>query len=409
MRFDFDTAVDRSGIGNMIEGSKPAAVREAGLASYWGAEFDFKTAPVVIEAIKAAAERGLLGFTLADERYLERVAWWYEAQRGCAIRREWILPTHGTIFSLATAIRAFTKEGEGIVMLSPGYMRYKQAADRLGRRTVASALVERDGRYCIDFADLEARMAEEGARLFVLCNPNNPTGTVWGREELARIAALASRYGLVVFSDEIFAEVTFGETRVPPYHSVAGERSICIDCSSLGKSFGLTGVNHANVVIPDDETRMRFLAQRNADHYGSVDPLLYAALVAAYTEAGAAWLEAMRHYVWGNYLLVDSFFKDHLPSVSVARPEGSYVLWIDFRGLGLDEVELERFLLEDALLCLDPGSSYGGPPGFMRMNISAPRRSISRSLDMLLAAAWARGLAVDHPAPRESLGKESVR
>jgi cysteine-S-conjugate beta-lyase len=395
MGFDFDTVVDRRDIGNMMEESKPQALRDAGLPSYWGAEFDFKTAPVVQEAIRKTADRGLLGFTQPGPDYLNRVAWWYEKERRCGIKPEWVLPTHGTIFSLATSIRAFTKAGEGIVMLSPGYLRYKQAADRLGRKTAMSALVLRRGRYAIDFEDLESRMAEAGNRLLALCNPNNPTGTIWGRDDLARIAALAVRHGCVVFSDEIFAEVAFGDASVPPYHAVAGEDSLSISCSSLGKSFGLTGINHANVVIPNQELRERFLAQRNADHYGSIDPVTYAALMGAYTEEGAAWLAAMRDYVWDNYLFIDSFFKAKMPAVSVIEPEGSYVLWIDFGGLGLRREELRRFLLEEALLCLDPGESYGGPSTFMRMNISVPRSEIVRSLELLLKAARVRGFAME--------------
>jgi len=391
MKFDFDTVVDRRDIGNMIEETKPRAIRDAGLPSYWGAEFDFRTAPVVIESLRNAAERGLFGFTLPDAAYLERVAWWYETQRRCPIRTEWILPTHGTIFSLATAIRAFTREGEGIIMLIPGYMRYRQAADRLGRKTVMSTLIHRNGQYHIDFEDLEDKMARPENRLLALCNPNNPTGTVWDAGDLARIAQLAATYGVLVFSDEIFAEVTFGGNCVPPYFSVAGENSSSIACGSLGKCFGLTGINHANVVIPNRDIRERFLAQRNADHYGSIDPLIFAALMGAYSEEGAAWLDAMRDYVWKNYLFVDAFFKEKMPKISVTKPEGTYVLWIDFRGLGLGREELDRFLLDEALLCLDAGESYGGDSGFMRMNISVPRAELVRSLELLLGAAKERG------------------
>ncbi len=235
-------------------------------------------------------------------------------------------------------------------------------------------------------------MGQPGSRILVLCNPNNPTGTVFGVRDLEMVAELAERHRILVYSDEIFAEVVFGGATVPPYHAAARDGAECIVCSSLGKSFGLTGVNHCNVIIPDTGLRERFLRQRNSDHYGSIDPFLHAALLGAYSEAGAAWLAAMREYVWENYLFVDSFFRDRLPRVSVLRPEGTYVLWIDFGGLGLDAEELNRFLLEEALLCLDPGESYGAPAGYMRMNVSVPRRDIARSLELLLVAARARNL-----------------
>jgi len=392
MSYDFDTAVERSGIGNMIEEMKPQAVRDAGMASYWGAEFGFRTAPAVVNAVKKAADNGLFGFTIVTPEYLDRVVWWFERRRGAWIRPEWILPTHGVIFSLATTIRAFTEPGEAIITLTPGYRRYNQAAERLGRKVSESRLLLEKDRYYIDFEDLEAKMSGSRNRLLVLCNPNNPTGTIWGVKDLERIAALAERHDVLVFSDEIFAEVVFSEASVPPYHSVAGEDAECVTCGSLGKCFGLTGVNHANVVIPNAKLRERFLLQRNSDHYGSIDPFLHAALLGAYTEEGAAWLDAMVEYIWGNYLCIDSFLKEKLPIVTVLKPEGTYVLWIDFRGLGLETGELNRFLLEEALLFLDPGENYGGPPGYMRMNISMPRREIERSLELLLGAVRARNL-----------------
>jgi cystathionine beta-lyase len=392
MSFDFDTTVDRSGIGNMIEARQSQAIRAAGLSSYWGAEFGFRTAPAIVEALKKAADNGLFGYTVATPEYLDRVVWWFERRRGAKIRPEWILPSHGVIFSLASSIRAFTEPGEAIITLAPGYRRYNQAAERLGRKVVECPLKLEKGRYRIDFEDLETQMGESGRRILVLCNPNNPTGTVFGVRDLERIAELAERKGLLVYSDEIFAEIVFDGATIPPYHSVAGEGAECIVCSSLGKSFGLTGVNHANVLIPEAGLRDRFLLQRNADHYGSIDPFLHAALLGAYTEEGAAWLDAMLEYVWGNYLFVDSFFKERLPCVSVLRPEGTYVLWIDFRGLGLNAGELDRFLFEEALFCLDPGENYGAPAGYMRMNISLPRREIQRSLGFLAVAARERGL-----------------
>ena len=362
MDFDFNTVVDRSGIGNMMEEFTPQAIRDAGLPSYWGAEFDFRTAPVVIEAVKKAADNGLFGFTIPTPEYLDRVVWWFRTQRHCEIRHEWVLPTQGTIFSVATSIRAFTEVGEGVIVFTPGYMRYKQAAERLGRKAMESSLIQRDGRYYIDFADLESKMSEPENKLLVLCNPNNPTGTIWNRADLERIASLADRHGVIVFSDEIFAEIAFEGASVTPYHSVAGEDSMSITCTSLGKCFGLTGVNHANVVIPNPDLRESFLLQRNADHYGSVDPFLYAALTGAYSEQGADWLSAMREYVWGNYLLVDSFLKRHTPGISVVRPGGTYVLWMDFSALGLEGEELSRFLLDEAFLCLDKGRPMGALP-----------------------------------------------
>lgn len=392
MKFDFDSFVCRSGIGNLIEELTPKAIREAGLPSYWGAEFDFKTAPVIIEAVKKTADNGLFGFTMLTKAYLDKVCWWLRTQRSAEIPTEWVMPTHGVIFSLATALRAFTEPGDGMIMLTPGYRRYRQAASRLGRITIESPLVLREGRYWMDFIDLESKMKEKNNRILVLCNPNNPTGTVWQNQELSGLAGLAEEHNVIVFSDEIFSEIVFNGADAPVYSLFAGEKGNSISCFSLGKSFGLTGINHANTVIPNRALREVFFEQRNKDHYGSIDPFLHAALMAAYSPEGAEWLYALREYIWQNFLLTDSFFKKHIPRVSVMKPEGTYVLWIDFNGLGLDSRELGKFLTEEALLFLDEGETYGGTPGYMRMNISVPRKGIEKSLRHFLAAAKARGL-----------------
>lgn len=392
MPYQFDLLV-RRGPESMRRATSPAEIRTAGVLSYNGAEMEFPTAPSIIESLSQCVQGGLLCYTLCNDRYRQAVRWWMETQRGFPIEEEWIVPTHGTIFSVATAIRMTTNPGEGIIVQPPVYNRFEQAATRLGRRTVYNRLLVENGHYRMDFAGLERLMADGGNKLFILCNPHNPIGKVWPAADLERIAALAAQYGVTVFSDEIFAEVVFGGQSCLSYATIPGAAPHAITATSLGKTFNFTGVNHANIIIPNEDLRQRFIQQRNADHYGSLDPLIHAAVLGAYSPEGARWKDAMVEYVGENIRLTRAFFAENLPEVHLSALEGGYVAWLDWRGLGMGDEELQDFLIKEAFLELDPGAHYGSPPGFARMSIAVPRQELRKSLHLLREAAVKRGFA----------------
>jgi len=389
--YDFDTLVDRSNCGNMKGIETPRSLTEQGFITFQGAEMDFRTAPVIMEAIRKMADRGLYGFTWQDEPYNSSVRWWMKNVRNWEVPSEAILPTLGTIFALGTAVRAFTEPGDGVIVQEPVYYRYDMIVGRNGRVVVNNPLIERDGYYTMDFEDLDRKMADPRNKLFVLCNPHNPIGRVWDRGDLSRIAELANRHGVKVFSDEIFAEVTFDGHEAVPYSSIPGAECHGVVCTSLGKAFNFTGVNHANVIILNESLRDRYNTRRKADHFGSIDPFFYASLRAAYSQDGLDWLSSMKDYVYQNYTLIRDYFKDRLPILRVSPLEGTFTIWIDFRGLGMDDESLKRFLEEEALLYVDAGNQYGeAGKGFCRMNIASPRAYITKSLDKFWAACQER-------------------
>ena len=234
-------------------------------------------------------------------------------------------------------------------------------------------------------------MAQERNKLMVLCNPHNPIARVWGKQDLERLAGLARQYGVLVFSDEIFAEVVFPGYEARPFSTIDGAADHCIVSTSLGKVFNFTGFSHANMVIPNEAIRQAFRKQRDIDHYGSIDPFMYAAITAAYRRGGE-WVREMVSYVFQNAVMIREFFAEHLPQVTVVEPEGTFVLWMDWRGLGLGEDALDDFLIHEAYLHLDRGSEYGPEgSGFTRMNIASPRAEIQKALGRLLDAARKRG------------------
>ena len=385
MNFDFDTVVDRSGMGNMKELVTDERLTQQNLTAFNAAEMDFMTAPSVIQSVQSAAGRGIFGFTVADESYRDAVRWWLKEVRNWEIEPEQIVPTLGTIYAVATAIRLATKEGEGVIVQPPVYYRYEQAAHRLKRKIVYNRLKIENGQYQMDFDDLEQKMAQPENKLMILCNPQNPIGRVWRVEDLKKIATLSETYDVLVLSDEIFGEMTFDGACTIPYASVAKRNAITV--ISLGKAFNFTGVNHANAIIPDPQLREAYTEQRNADHYGSVGPLEYAAVKGAYCPEGKAWFMAMRTYLEGTVHWVKTFFQEQIPQAKVFPIEGTSVCWIDWSFLGMAGKELEEFFIREALFQAECGEVYGeGCEAMMRVNLTAPRQLIMDAMLRVKAA-----------------------
>ena len=387
MAYDFETLVRRDENSNLKACVTDERVKQSGNISFCGAEMDFKTAPNIEKAILELARNGLYGFTLCDERYRESVCRWMEKERNYSIQPEWVVPTLGTIHSVATTIRMVTGEEDAVLVNTPAYTRYEQAVVRLGRKMVKSPMILKEGRYYMDFEHLEGCMAQEKVKLYILCNPHNPTGQIFKTEELEQLAALANKYDVLVFSDEIFAETTYFGHQTPAYSKVKGAQDNCIVSTSLGKTFNFTGVNHANMIIPNAQLREAFTKQRNADHYGSIEPFVYAALLGAYTEEGADWVRHMNAYVENNINQIKAFFEKELPEVKIYGGEGAYILWLDWREIFEDEEELMDFLLHKAYFELDAGSHYGEEAsGFTRMCVASPWQEIEKALESLKRA-----------------------
>lgn len=227
----------------------------------------------------------------------------------------------------------------------------------------------------------------------VLCNPHNPIMDIWDEEDLHKVARLAKKYGVLVIADEIYAEHAFNGYKVTPYSTIPEATDNCIICTSIGKSFNFTGMSHSNVIIPDERIRKAYITQRDADHYGSLDPFMYNAVIAAYSEEGKEWIDALIEFVSENISIVKDFFRKYLPDVTICRHKAGTLLWADFRSLGLTEDELHDFFVNDAGIIVDRGSQYGpGGEGFCRFQVGIPRSELKMALDKLLKAGKKRGI-----------------
>lgn len=397
--YNFDILVNREDIGNMKYNLTPEDIKAKGLISFAGTEFDFPTAPIIIDSVIERAKNGLFGYTIQDKQYNQAVMWWMKNMRKWDIQEDWIIPTLGTIHSLTTAIHFLLNENESIIVQPPIYYRYEQAALRNNKRTFynplkfISALEENQVPYYeMDLEGLERAMALPENKLLVLCNPHNPIGQVWKEKELGEVARLAKKYNVVVFSDEIFAETTYNGNSTIAYSEIPGAADNCIVATSLGKSFGFTGVNHANIIIPNKALRDKFINQRYMDHYGSLDPLVHAAVLGAYSTQGEDWLRAMNDYVWENSVYVRRKIAENLPQVKINLHQGAYINWVDLNGLGLSDKDTMDFLLKDAKFHMEEGCSYGKEgSGFTRLQIACPRRELEKAIISLIEASRERG------------------
>lgn len=386
-KYDFETIPSMEHCGNMKYMNTPKAMLDAGYVSMNGAEMDYKTAPVLREAVAALAENGLFGFTVKDRRYDDAVMWWMRRVRDWEICPEWIVTALGTIYSCATMLRLFVGDEDAMIVQPPVYYRYEQAARRLGKRTVYNRMKIEDGEYRIDFADLEEKMADPHNTLLVICNPQNPTGRVFTGKELEQIAHLSAKYRVPVYSDEIFAEYTYGGSKAIPYASIEEGRPYAVTCTSLGKAFSLTGVNHANLIIPDAALRAKVEEQRTKDHYGSIDPMAYAAVTAAYSQEGYDWLSECREYMRGNLELLYDFARRNARHVQLFPVEGSFVAWmrfLDFHASGEDPEELVRLLREKSMTDMGPGTEYDPLCGdYIRVNFGTQHSQMKGALARL--------------------------
>lgn len=382
---------EHHGIGNLKEVLTPAHIKDAGFVSFSAAEMDFRTAPSVIREIRKFVDNGLYAFTVSTQQYRDAIKWWMRTVRGWEIEDDWIVPTFGTIFSVATAIRMTTQEGEGIIVQSPVYYRYEQAANRMNRKTAHNCLRVVDGHYEMDFIDLEEKMRDPANKLLVLCNPHNPIGRVWPETDLRRVAELAQKYGVVVVSDEIFAEYTFNGHRAVPYCSLPEAVPLGITLTSLGKSFNFTGVNYATAIIPDPALRERFTHQKYYDHFGSIDPFAHAAIRGAYCQEGLDWLRAASDYLYENVRFAETFLPEHVPQVKMFPVEGSFIAWLDFSGLGLRGEELLRFLEDECMVSPDPGTEFNpGGDSFARLNLATTHEQFQGAMQRIADGAARR-------------------
>lgn len=350
----------------------------------WVADMDFKTTSYVEDAVIERTKHGIFGYSESGEEYFKAVAGWMQRHHNWEIRPEWLIKTPGVVFALAMAVKAFTEKGDSVLIQQPVYYPFSEVIRDNGRVVISNDLyLGEDNRYHIDLADFEKKIVEHHVKLFLLCSPHNPTGRVFTKEELTAMGDLCVKHGVKVVSDEIHNDFVFqGEHTV--FASVKKEyEEISVICTSPSKTFNLASMLISNIFVPNRELRQRFRHEVDAAGISQLSVLGLVAAKEAYAQ-GDDWYEQMMSYVGENIRYVKEYVKENLPGVTVIDGEGTYLMWLDFRGTGLDPEELDRRIIYEAKLWLDSGKIFGHTgAGFQRINVAAPRAVLTECLERI--------------------------
>lgn len=388
MQYDFDTPIDRTHTWSIKHDFKKENGKADDILPLWVADMDFRSPDSVVEALKKAVDHGIFGYSRADESYFDAVAAWYQKRHHLTLQPEWMTCTPGIVFALSIAVRAFTQEGDAVLIQPPVYHPFSRAILRNKRTLVENPLVLKDGHYEMDLEELEQKVLDEHVKLMILCNPHNPVGRVWTREELTALADICLRHHVYVISDEIHGDFVWQGHEQTPYASISEEACLhSMMCTAPSKTFNLAGMATSNLFIPDPEMRRKFRSELLDVGQENMNRLGLFACRAAY-EGGGEWLDQLIGYLAGNLALVRDFCKNRVPQIQLVEPEGTYLAWLDCRELGMTDDELMAFFSNEAKVWLDPGTHSGEQgSGFMRFNLGSSRSVIAQVLDQI-EAAW---------------------
>lgn len=382
---NFDEIIPRRHTDSMKFDGLEAWYGRPGLLPLWVADMDFRVPECVTAAIQRLVDHGIYGYHLKSPRYFAAIVDWWSRRHGYAVDPAGIVFSPGVVPALSHLVQALTDKGDGVLVQPPVYHPFFWAVQANGRRVVENRLLERDGRYSIDFDDLEAKARE--AKLLILSSPHNPVGRVWRREELERIAELCLRHGLLILADEIHNDLVFPPHRHLPMASLSSEVDrITVTAHAASKTFNLASLSTAYLMIRDPALRERFQTASEPLHVEALNPFGLEAMAAAFQE-GEPWRVALLDYLEGNYRFLRDHLTAHLPRVKVSPLEGTYLAWLDFREYGLAPQVLKASLIERAGLALNDGPLFGpGGEGFQRLNLACPRAILAEALERLPAA-----------------------
>jgi len=381
MHYDFQSIIDRTNTGAIKHDMAPEPTKSAGLIPLTIADMEYKIAPGIQTAVTKASEHGIYGYTHADDAYFAAVKLWMGKRFSYAPDRESMFNTAGVVTALGMAVRAFTAEGDGVVIQPPVYPPFRFAVRDNFRTLLENPLILNNGRYKMDFTGLETLCKVKSPKLLILCSPHNPVGRVWTIEELMRLGEICVKYGVFVVSDEIHADIVHHGGKHTVFATLPQMAENCMVCTAVSKTFNLAGLSCSNIFVADKVRREAFERVVRRESSDIIPYFARIATIAAYTECGE-WLDALTTNIEENFNQLDAFLKERLPALKLVPAQGTYLAWVDMRSLGLNDMELEELMLKKALLALDEGYIFGtGGSGFERINLALPREAL---LDALL-------------------------
>ncbi|OMP67771.1 MalY/PatB family protein [Domibacillus epiphyticus] len=379
----FDEVVERRGTNAVKWDGLKTVFGKEDVLPMWVADMDFKAPEPVIEAVKKEAAHGVYGYTLVPDSTREAIVDWMNVRHEWVIKKEWLLFNHGVVPSIGAAIEALTESGDAVIVQPPVYNPFFDMVEKNERRLVHSELILKNNRYEMDYEDIESKIVSENAKLFLFCSPHNPGGRVWSEKELKKLAAICEKHGVTIISDEIHSDLTRGPHKHIPLGSFS-EKVVTLIAPS--KTFNLAGLQASALIVSDKQLRTKMQKVFARQGAFTLNQMGIAAMEAAYRH-GHEWLDEVIEYIQGNAQLVKEYIEEKIPELVVMVPEGSYLVWIDCRQLGLSDKELLALFLDEGSIALGNGAKYGpGGEGFMRLNVACPRSLVEDGLSRMKKA-----------------------
>ena len=350
----------------------------------WVADMDFKSSPKIIEAIIERAKHGVFGYPFSSTKIFQSFMDWNIKRNHLDISEKWILTCPGVVTAFCFGILAFTKEGDGVMIQTPVYPPFHSSVKDNNRVMIQNELVEKDGYYTIDFEDFEKKIIDNNVKLFILCNPHNPVGRVWSKEELGKMAEICLKHDVKIFSDEIHSDLIFRGNKFTSILSLDEKyRKIIAVAMSPSKTFNIAGLYSSIVLIPDEGMRDKYNKISQSLHIGKLNIFGFTAMEAAY-KYGEEWLEEVMDYIEENSEYMEDFIRENMPDIKYRKPEGTYLGWLDFRKVLPKAEDLNNLLVNKAKVALNNGISFGeNGEGFARINLGCPRSILTDALNRI--------------------------
>jgi cystathionine beta-lyase len=387
LSYNFDEIIDRKNTDSIKYDFAVRRGKPEGILPLWVADMDFRTPPAVIEALTAKSAHGIFGYSENSQDYVEVLQHWFLNSFDWKVEPSWLVKTPSVVYALCTAIRALTAKGDAVLIQQPVYYPFSESVLINERKLVINQLVYSEDRYLIDFEDFERQIVENQVKMFILCSPHNPVGRVWAKDELIRMGDICIKHGVIVVADEIHADFVYSGHQHFVFANLKPEFSdMTITCTAPTKTFNLAALQISNIFIENKMMRHKFKQEVAKSGYSQLNIMGIIACKAAYA-SGHEWLAELKIYLTENLTFIRNFLSDKLPQIKLIEPEGTYLVWLDFKALGLTSQQLEDLIVNKANLWLDAGEMFGsGGEGFQRINIACPKFILEKAFTQLETA-----------------------
>jgi cysteine-S-conjugate beta-lyase len=381
MNYCFDQIINRKNTNSLKYDFAAECGKPDDVLPLWVADMDFRTPPAVIEALTQCSRHGIFGYTECKRDYFETLQRWYSQNFDWEIKELWLVKTPGVVYAICTAIRALTNKGDAVMIQEPVYYPFSESVQMNERVLVSNPLVYESRKYTINFEDFEAKIVKNKVKLFILCSPHNPVGRVWTKLELVRLGDICVKHNVLIVSDEIHADIVYEGNKHLVFASLKPEYSDrTITCTAPSKSFNLAGLQVSNIFIANQDIKHKFKSEIKKSGYSQLNTMGLVACQTAY-EHGREWLDGLKDYLAKNLEFVRRFLAERLPQIKLVEPQGTYLIWLDFKELDLNKKQMEDLIVTKAKLWLDSGAMFGaGGEGFERINIACPRATLEKAL-----------------------------